>query len=450
MKTSTSQPFEQLEERILSALYRYLPLSLIQAVERLARYLLPFLHWRINIYELQGKGANGEGNLVALCVGERRWARYIPERIYSKEPTRRKVTTVFPWNLPRKLASLSPHADLIIVRTDIVSGELLFSEDYIAVPEWVASILPVPKSLTELSKASHSVKSDVRKIRKRAFSPVISHESDDLETFYETMYVPYITQRYGPLAKVRPFDRLKRRFDKRGGLLFVEWKGQHIAGALYNIDGDTFSFLFIGVKDGDFGYVQMGAIAALYYFRISLAGELGCKQIYLGGSRSFLDDGVFQYKRKWGMKVEEKKDNFYDFILEVCNDNSETRAFLAGNPFILRDGKGFSGLIFFDCDHPVRLDEVRRLHKHYWTPGLQKLYFLSPSDFEERVDHMDLTLPQGTVLVAAATAQRKQPRVVGTPADTIPKAVLSLVDGRSDSSFLHVDRGTLQKVQEMR
>jgi hypothetical protein len=429
MKTSKIQLLELARQRMLNTLFHYLPLSFIEAAYKSARYLLPFINWRINVYELRGKGINGGDNLVTLCVGEGRWACYVPERIYSEEPTRKKVATVLPWNLPRKLASLSPHADLIVVRTDVVSGELLFSEDYFTIPEWIASTLIVPESMTDLSKVSHSVKDDLRVMRKRGFSFVVSHEDSDFGKFYETMYVPYIVQRHGSLAMVRTFDQLKRRFDREGGLLFVEWKGQHIAGVLYTVQGETFSFLLLGVKDADFGYVRMGAIAALYYSAISWAQKLGCEQMDFGGSRPFLDDGVFRYKRKWGMRVEGKKHNMYVFILRVCNFNSETRSFLASNPFIFKDGRDLSALAFVDTDHPIGLGKVRRLYKDYWTPGLKNLFCLSPSGLEETADNGGSTLPRGTVLISPQTVQGGPPRVVGASSDTIPKAVLSLLDG---------------------
>jgi hypothetical protein len=400
--------------------------------------VFPLLGLRASIYELRGKGASGD-NLVTLCVGKSRWACYFLDIIYTEEPVWNQVTRLFIWDLPRKLAKLGRDAGLVVVRIDVISGALFFPEDYFTIPEWVVHKLSVPESPADLPAGRRRVRGMVRK---RRFSPVVSHEMGDLEMFYRTMYVPYILGRFGAQALLRGSDNHRRIFEGNGGLLFVEWKGQYVAGVLYKVEGKTYYFHVVGVKDGDFSYVERGGLTALFYFTIVQARELGCQQIHFGGTRSFLDDGVFQHKKRWGMRIERHEHIFHDFMLKVRNLSPAVLAFLADNPFVFRDGKQFSGLVLVDkgvnnrgvggdgvagadaC--PLKLEEVHHLHRHYWTKGLDKLYVLSANGFEEACCREDqATLPPGVVLIGE-TAERSRTRVVGTTPGALPEAVLAL------------------------
>jgi hypothetical protein len=434
--TEQNQASVRMERGILNVLHRCAPRGLVHVLEGLARYVFPLLNLRASIYELRGKGANGD-DLVTLCVGKSRWACYLLDIIYAEEPVWNHVAKSFIWDLPRKLASLGRDADLVVVRIDTISGALFFPGDYFTIPEWVVHKLSVPESLADIPAGRRRVRSMVRK---RGFSPVVSHEMDDFEMFYRTMHVPYISRRFGAQAMLRGLDNHRRIFEGNGGLLFVEWKGQYIAGVFYQADGETFDFHVVGVKDGDFCHVERGGLTALFYFTIVQARELGCQQIHFGGTRPFLDDGVFQHKKRWGMRIERHEHVFHDFKLKVCNLSPAVLAFLADNPFVFRNGKQFSGLVLVDRDVdnrdvggdgaagadacPLRLEEVHHLHKHYWTKGLDKLYVLSANGFEEACCRDDpATLPPGVVLIGK-TAERSC--VVGTTPGALPEAVLAL------------------------
>jgi hypothetical protein len=436
--TEQNWPPVQVERGILNTLHRYAPRGLVHATEGLVRYLFPLLNLRASIYELRGKGANGD-DLVTLCVGESRRAHYLLDILYAEEPVWTHVSASLIWDLPRKLASLGRDADLVVVRVDGVSGALFFPEDYFTIPEWVVHVLTVPESLADIPPGRRRVKGMVRN---RGFSPVVSHEMDDFEMFYRTMYVPYISRRFGAQALLRSFDNHRRIFEGNGGLLFVEWKGRYVAGVLYKVEGETFYFHVIGVKDGDFGYVERGGLTALFYFTIVQAGELGCQQVHFGGTRPFLDDGVFQHKKRWGMSIKRHQHIFHDFKLRVCNLSPAVLAFLADNPFVFRDVKQFSGLVLVNGDGgdrdgdeggaggveapPLRLEEVRHLHRYYWAKGLDKLYVFSANGFEEVCCRADpATLPPGIVLIGE-TAEQPRTRVVGTTPGALPEAVLAL------------------------
>ncbi|MBS1522156.1 MAG: hypothetical protein JST50_14235 [Bacteroidetes bacterium] len=45
--------------------------------------------------------------------------------------------------------------------------------------------------------------------------------------------------------------------------------------------------------------LSAGATAAVYWFLIPRAYELGCKSISLGGTPPYLENGVLRYKAKW-------------------------------------------------------------------------------------------------------------------------------------------------------
>lgn len=61
--------------------------------------------------------------------------------------------------------------------------------------------------------------------------------------------------------------------------------------------------------------------------------------------RICFNDGLLQYKRKWGMKVEHSDLVKEIFGLRINNENEPLKQFLIRNPFIGINGK--NGLIVF-------------------------------------------------------------------------------------------------------
>lgn len=346
----------------------------------LLRTLLPFFSLKVEIVRLWGKEYSTAEKLVTLCVGEEPWISYMKRLIYLGEYQEEKLKSGSIRRVIREIPNLDPQADLIVVRVDDVLGNLFSPQDYLTIPEWIAFEVALPGPFGEGSKISRSAKTDLRRIRGNKLSFEVSHDDQVLERFYYEMHIPYISKRHEELARIFSLSGLRRYF-RKGGLLLVKKSGEFISGLLYWVPRHTFHAVALGIKDGRLDFLEQGAGAALYYFSMMWARQHGYTSMYFGGSRSFLNDGAFRYKRKWNMRVIHKPDNYYCFKLRIFNFSQPVRQFLYDNPFIFRNGRALNGLIFLNQNHPVTAIEIRRSYKRHYTDGLSKLYIISWSGF---------------------------------------------------------------------
>ena len=84
-----------------------------------------------------------------------------------------------------------------------------------------------------------------------------------------------------------------------------------------------------------FDHVKRGVIAASYYYLIQYSKKSSAKLIDLGSCRPFVNDGLFNYKRKWGTKIGKSENEFSEiYSFKQCSNNKGIKSFLINNPFI--------------------------------------------------------------------------------------------------------------------
>lgn len=334
-----------------------------------------------------------------LIAGDEHRIEYMIDRFFEGEPRRDRLSKVPLWDLRRTLKRLQTSADLTVACVDKLSARRFFGAHYLAVPEWTSLMLTVPEDPSTLDRSSRSLKEDLRVVRRNSLTPGFTDATSDFEVFYHTMYVPFMVKRHGKQAVVRDIHQLRRRF-YRGCLLWVRQSGQPIAGALLQSHGQVLRLLVLGTANGEWAPVKAGAIAALYLFTINHAKEQGCKLVDLGGSRPSLNDGLLQYKRKWGVGLTENRDIYYDFLVRWNSLNRPIVSFLSNTPLIFRDGKEFSAIKVICQDHPATKSELESIHRSMWIPGLQRLYLISTSGWRSEISNppqtrlLDLTSDQ--------------------------------------------------------
>ena len=279
--------------------------------------------------------------------------------------------------LPRILRRWQASADLTIARVDRLSARMIFGADYFSVPEWVGTRLSVPDDLNQLVKSGGSIRSDMALVRRHKFQPLMAHNREDFEMFYHSVYLPFTRNRHGDLTFVRNPQDLQRRL-RRGGILWVHRDGQRVGGMLFEHrkPKQTLDLLALGTVNGDLELIKKGVIAALYYFVIQLAGQLGCTIVDFRGTRPSLSDGLLRYKRKWGVTLYDKSDSYHDFLIRWNSFHGAVEEFLSHTPLIFREKGGLSAL------HTDGSQSRRAL----WTNGLQQIYLLSASGRQAMVE----------------------------------------------------------------
>jgi hypothetical protein len=185
---------------------------------------------------------------------------------------------------------------------------------------------------------SRSAKEDIRKIKKVGYGYEISHDKDELEFFYNQMYVPYVKWRYHNTDTLINFYAMKILFELGSKILFVKYKNDYIFGGLFIKKKDMVTAIHAGIKKGKFDHLKKGVIAASYYHLINYSKKEGARFIDLGSCRSFMNDGLFLYKLKWGAKIGKSgNENSEIFAFKKCRKNKAIDSFLTNNPFIYLD-----------------------------------------------------------------------------------------------------------------
>jgi hypothetical protein len=386
--------------------YERLPAAAEGVLKRVYPYVLPLTRFCIPISILRGPTRMDGHPGTVIVAGAEPWVDYLTDRFFEGPPKREPVGKVQISALPRALRELRGSADLTIARLDRISASLFFDEDYLRAPEWVGMSLVVPDDPAKLVKRSGSLKEDFRVVRRNRLTSDITRGEEDFLAFYHTMYVPLIRKRHGKQAVVRSVSSMRRWF-RQGGLLRIWRNGQPIAGAIFLQRNQLFYFVTLGTANGQWEHVKAGAIAALYFFCIKLAREIGCKQIDFGGCRPSLTDGVLRYKRKWGVSLREKRDTYYDFLVHWNRLDGPVTSFLSRAPLIFRDRGGLSGLMAIDNEQSATGVQAQLVYRSMWIPGLDRLYIASKSGWQPN----DGTPPQ-THLIDVSACENSNPRTL--------------------------------------
>ena len=330
---------------------------------------------RVPVVLLRGATNHSGQQGTMLVAGHDPWVSYLPSRFFVGEPQRELVGNVSPWELPALLDRLRTSADLTIARMDRLSARIWFGHDYLAVPEWVGTRLSVPDDLDKLMRSGGSLRRDMTLIRRHKFLPLVTRGSEDFETFYHSMYVPFTRTRHGELVFMRKPHDLRHRLG-RGGILWMLRDGQRVAGMQFERKCQTLDLLALGTVNGDLAHVRDGAIAALYYHVIRLARELGCTMVDFRGSRPSLSDGLLRFKRKWGITLYDRTDMYYDLLVRWNGVNGVVKDFLSHTGLIFRDEGRLSA---------IHADESQS-RRSLWIGGLHRLYLLTESGRQPMMD----------------------------------------------------------------
>ncbi|MFO7971895.1 MAG: hypothetical protein R6U40_09110, partial [Desulfobacterales bacterium] len=201
------------------------------------------------------------------------------------------------------------------------------------VPHLVGMFYDSSKDLnTLINDLSHSAVEDVKKVKKRGFSFTTTSDVEKIRYFYFEMYIPTIDALIEKdEAYIADFLFLKLLYHEGYELMMISYEGEEIAGVFFLQKDDKIILRYAGVYHGDKSLVKKGAFSAFYYFFIELAKKRNVKKIDFGGVRPFHSDGLFQYKKKWEMRVE-----LYDVLTDIVGFTmrKESNQF---NQFLIND-----------------------------------------------------------------------------------------------------------------
>ena len=120
----------------------------------------------------------------------------------------------------------------------------------------------------------------------------------------------------------------------------VNLNEKEIFGGLFLVDRNKIITNYAGISDGYFNHLQNGVMALSYLLMIQHAKDIGCSKIDFGTTRPFLQDGLYKFKRKWGMNVEITSPFFSDiFSIRILSESKAMKSFLHNNKFFYLSNK---------------------------------------------------------------------------------------------------------------
>ena len=93
-----------------------------------------------------------------------------------------------------------------------------------------------------------------------------------------------------------------------------------------------------------------------------------------GTSLPFFKQGVFIYKKEWGMSVTEPIDQSY-CALKLSSPNAGFLSFLQQNPFIISDNGLLKGVVLLN--HKPTEHELHQTFSEYFLPKLISIIFIA-------------------------------------------------------------------------
>ncbi|MCR4300472.1 MAG: GNAT family N-acetyltransferase [Sulfuricaulis sp.] len=347
----------------------------LRAITPLRRMVRTVRRWigdrRVPVWLLEGRERNGREPLRIAFAGQLENMAYISELAYGDST----VAVAQGWQWIKNVSSWARRRagddGLVVIDVDERWRHLFAWQRCFWLPIWLGGEIDVDAVIARMQH-SRNAKEDLRRFRNRGIAWEITTSVEAFEHFYTTMHVPYVKNVFGDRAWVETYEEVLQRMPQCELLLAIQ-RGEPIAGQVieYYKPGHAAEW-FLGVKNGDRSYVQLGVIKALDYFTALHLAQRGYKKCHLGGTRPFLHDSVLHRKaRRRGMCVTDhwKK----GFALSFSRLSPGIAAFLMHNPFVYESAGAYRGAVFISAEPPPRSDTIRDLFNQHYIEGMSGL-----------------------------------------------------------------------------
>jgi hypothetical protein len=338
---------------------------------RFSHSLLLGAHKKVHAHLIEGTIKGTNLTTTALYVGSEHSLHQFASRVFS-QPFKIAHKGQFPFRCAASFSSACS-AEMIAIEVEKPFARRYSERGFLLLPN-VCFVLDLRKSMHEITRRmSKRRKRDLKKIEESRYTYTVHRQdSEAFEFFYWKMYLPHAMKRFDKGAYIRTFLELRILYALNGGIVMVEKDGQPHAGFLFQSQGKTLLARSLGVYEGN-RELSRASEAALFYL-VGWAKAKGIELLDDGVSVPFLKDGVFEYKKEWGMSVSESIDQS-SCALKFNSLTEGSLAFLKQNPFVIYDRGVIKGVILLD-NNPTK-DELRHLFARHYFPDLASLIIIS-------------------------------------------------------------------------
>lgn len=337
--------------------------------------LYDYTFWNMRRTKLFTIRGNVEGSSHAVIV----FLKGYPETAHTlarlkcwKNETLNMQGVAFHW---QKNHSGSLNADVTMLCAPRQYNGKLVKDGHLLLPA-VSFVLDLNGSIDEIvGRMSARRRREIRKISRYEYSYLLSRKNrGEFDEFYWNMYNPYVRKRFHEAAYVEHYVTLSCSYRRSGGILFVTRQSQPVSGILFQTKRKTVKALALGIYKGRSDIIRdFGGQAALF-FLIKWAKMHGFEKLDYGPTLPFLKDGIFTYKKEWGMSMENMVDRYF-CSLKINRVTLGALSFLQQNPFVYLDKGVLKALVF--TDHKLKETEIARIADENFIPGLESLAIVS-------------------------------------------------------------------------
>ena len=309
---------------------------------------------------------NGSKSTVTfLWSGPEKQLAYFQKRIFgSNAVTLHRVGRRPMMMLDGLMSKFDCSFSIIISRRRFVS--VIERPGDICLPLWVDCNIDLNEK-RDYAK-SDSVRGDLRKIRKNQLTWRVSVERDDFEFFFENIYLPTLISSHGSAAL--PASKHKRLQQIDSGtleLIQIMRDDQCVAGVTIDYRDLIPTLRDSGVLGGSPELKKRAAVTATYLFAVEYLASKGCSKVGVGRSRSFLNDGVLNFKRKFRPVVSSGSADCA--LIRIYQLDNATRSMLCSSPCVSWQGRELRRTYFRDMSRERPGQHEREKHSD-WRFGL--------------------------------------------------------------------------------
>lgn len=252
-------------------------------------------HW-----EMKGlERATGQPLTVA-CVGHLPVLHAITHRFFKQPPEMTMRGRVW-LNDPRsRPGNRFGSPDVICIAGDSAQWHRLDTGAGFYLPLWSRGYLSLETARHRMHK-SNSIRDDLRKVLRNSLTWSLSDDVAELEHFYHAMHLPYVSARHGDLAMVDSWEDIKRTVESGEFILARDNTGKAIGGITLGRTQKRIWARALGLIDDSPELLKSGVMSMIYRACLERTEALGYTRLGMGSISPFLDDGVTQFKRKWGL-----------------------------------------------------------------------------------------------------------------------------------------------------
>lgn len=282
------------------------------------------------------------------------------------------------WQILRRMSRLDDDGiDLCLaIPPGIIAGTLSRRADFRAC-QGVGQRIPLPGWQAVVGALSSTKRNQVNRLERSldGLSYRISRRDEDLHRFYECMFKPLVTRRFGDNATIESLTAMRRIF-RRGFLLMVEKDSQDIGGVLLCPEQKTLYLRRVGVLHGDQALTESGLQVAQYYFSLKYALENGFEMLDAMMSAPFLTDGVYRSKASWGAWPYPDESSPSMMNVHLGGRPDRLADFFRVFPLVVRLDEGLGVLAGMPADGGSQSDAALRLLKKMPVRGLKAAFLI--------------------------------------------------------------------------